>query len=81
MTLAEIAAMLRRGKGGSEQTRQVLEHGIRHFESDPDFTLRGRLEASITRCGHVTGPVSGCPNCEFALNPMRRIRELLDGKP
>ena len=80
MTLAEVASRIRRGirqisRDKEEQARyeQALESMVRMFESDPDFTLRERLEAELDSASITKNPKVGCVSVE-------RLRELLEGK-
>ncbi len=79
MTLAEVAKRIR-------QNYRILSHPgltsdegfiVNSFESDPDFTLRERLE--VTASNYEECVASGHPH-EPCRTFARRLRELLEGK-
>ncbi len=74
MTLAKVAAKLRRGDGLSPKLQQGCLIAINNFESDPDFTLRARVEALAEELKKVkTGGRLKAAQLDIA----RRLREVL----
>ena len=74
MTLAEVARNLMEETDHSGCCPNA--RAVRAFESDPDFTLRSRIEKLAEECGRasVYGPLE---HRELWIGMERRLREVL----